>query len=279
MERIAKARQIWSEKTAHNLRGTLMRLAMDREDLLADIREKATDHQSLLRIIKREIDEAVLPRKMAILSDDAIEATLVASNRRIIELRTNDIDQPDVNGDDTEPEVAALAYAQAIKKIGDQTAGVALQHIGRASKLQTSSTACSAAYLSEISETLDQGNRVHNFFRMIQTRAKGWVMLLSEGRDVYREGPEAILVRLDALERITAANRGSEGPLRRLDRVGSSCSAFPVAPGVQAIVATHGKDLLLAAVLNEDRVAIMEDWRKVFGNGGQGAEPNLKLGE
>ncbi|SEN74631.1 hypothetical protein SAMN04488077_1275 [Roseovarius tolerans] len=278
MGKIAKARHIGSEETAHHLRGALVRLGMDREELLADIRETATDHEGLLRIIMREIDEVVLSRKLAVLSEDGIEATFVVSNRRLIELRTNDTNQPDVNGGGTEPEVAALAYAQSIKKIGGQAAGVTLQHIGRASKLPTSSTACSAVCLSEISETLGRENRMHNFFRMIRTRAKGWIVLVSEGTDVWREGPEAILVRLDTLERITAANRETEGSLRRLYRAGPSCSAFAMTPEIQAIVAKNGKDRLLAAVSNQDVIAIMEDWREVFGNGGQGPEPALELG-
>lgn len=275
MGKIAKARHIGSEETAHHLRGALVRLGMDREELLADIRETATDHEGLLRIIMREIDEVVLSRKLAVLSEDGIEATFVVSNRRLIELRTNDTNQPDVNGGGAEPEVAALAYAEAIKKIGDQVARVTLQRIGRASELPTSSAACSAARLLEISKTLGSENRLHSFLSMIQKRAKGWIMLGSEGRNVYREGSESILVRLDTLERITATNSGAEGPFRRLDRAGPSCSAFAMAPGLKAIVAMHGNDRLLASVLNQDSVAIMEDWRKVFSIGNQGANPSV----
>lgn len=266
MVRPAKARQLGSEGTAQRLRGILVRLGMDRDELLADMQETATDHNNLLRILIREIDEVVLPRKMALLSDGGVEATLVVSNRRMIELRTNDATLQPAEGGDAEPEAAARAYAQTIKKIGEQAGGIALQRLGRASKSATSSTACSAARLAEVSETLSHENRVQIFLQMIQTRAKGWIMHVSEGRDIYREGPEAILLRLDALERITVAHRGTKGSLSRLDRAGPSCSAFALSSGMQAIVATDGNDRLLAVISNQDRVATLEDWRKVFGN-------------
>ncbi|SHL33187.1 hypothetical protein SAMN05444414_11114 [Roseovarius marisflavi] len=271
MVRIAKARQIGSEETARHLRGALVRLGMDRDELLADIRETATDHQSLLRIIMREIDEAVLPRKMALLSDSGIEAMLVASNRRLIELRTNDTVQQKAEGGETDPEDAARAYAQTIKKIGQQAAGTALQRMGRALNPSTSGKSCSAARLAEVSESLGHENRMHGFLKMIQPRAKGWIMRAREGRDVEREGPEAVLLRLDHVEKIFAAHRGAKGTLRRLDRAGPSCSAFALAPGWQAIVARDGTDSLLAAVPNQGRVAVMDDWRKVFGTTGLNA--------
>lgn len=265
MVRIAKARQIGSEETARHLRGALVRLGMDRDELLANMRETATDHQSLLRIIMREIDEAVLPRKMALLSDSGIEAMLVASNRRLIELRTNDTVQQKAEGGDTEPEDAARAYAQTIKKIGQQAAGTALQRMGRALNPSTSGKSCSAARLAEVSETLSPETRMHDFLKMIQPRAKGWIMHASEGRDICCEGPGAILLRLEKLEGITIANRGAKATLRRLDKAGPSCSAFALAPGLQAIVAAESTDCLLAAISNQDRIAALEDWQNIFG--------------
>ncbi|WP_300548820.1 hypothetical protein [Roseovarius sp.] len=271
MGRIAKARQTGSEETAHQVRNALARLGMNRDELLADMREKATDHQSLLRIITREIDEVILPRRMALLSDGGTEAMLVVSNRRLIELRTNDMAQQKAEGGDTEPDVAALAHAQTIRKIGQQTGGTTLQRLGRAAKSTTSGKSCSAARLAEVSESLGHENRMHGFLKMIQPRAKGWIMRAREGRDVEREGPEAVLLRLDHVEKIFAAHRGAKGTLRRLDRAGPSCSAFALAPGWQAIVARDGTDSLLAAVPNQGRVAVMDDWRKVFGTTGLNA--------
>ena len=260
----AKMRQLGDAGTAHRLRCVLARLGADSEVLRDEMRETATDYQNLMRLLVREIDEAVLPRKMVLRSADGIEATVISSNRRVIGLRSNETALELSADDDSETDAVALAYARTIKNISERAGRVGLQQLGRASKSIARNTSCSAARLAAQAETLGHENRLGSFFQNIQSRVLGCVMHLNEKHDVIRKGSDDILLRLDALERITKAQRDSREYLSRLERTGPSCAAFSLAPSVQAIIATDGAGKLLAAVSNDDMVAVIEDWRRVF---------------
>ena len=262
----AKIHQLGDTGTARQLRRALARLSMNSEELRAEMRKTATDYQDLMRLLVREIDEAVLPRKVALRSADGIEATLISSNRRVIELRSNNEALALAAAGESQAHAVALAHARTIKNISERAGHVTLQRLGRASKSIARNTSCSAARLAEQVETLSHENRLGSFFQLVQSRAKGCVLQLSERHDIYRRGGEDILLRLDALERITNVQRNTNGRLSRLERAGPSCAAYLLSRGVQAVIATDGTGKLLAAVSNDDMVAVIEDWRKIFGH-------------
>ncbi len=262
MAKHAQARPMGQDGTAHRLRDALVRLALDRDMLLAEKRQTATDDKSLMRLLIREIDDTVLPRKIGLQSGEGIVATLTASNRRMIELQT--AGTTILPEGEAEPNAVVQAYAQAIKALGQGSGSITLQPLGRASQSATNSSACSAASLAKVADAMGHENGLQEFFQRVKSRSTAWILRTGEGQTPQRGGASDVLQVLDMLLHITTEQRSKKGALSRLDRATPSCTAVSVSPGLQAILATDGHDALLAAISHDDMVAVMAHWQAIF---------------
>ncbi len=247
---------------AHRLRNVLLRLAMDRDELLAEMCQTATDDKSLMRLIAREINEVVLPREIALRSEDGGLVTLTASNRRVTELQDGGVAV--LPPGEVEPDDVARAYAQAITTLGQRAGCIALKNSRRAPQAVTNICACSASLLAEAGNILTAGSRMRAFLDLVQARVSGWVLQLTGDQATRHNGPQDVLDRLVLLHTITADHGARNGPLNVLDRTGPICVALTLSPGLQAIIATDGGDSLMLAVPDCFMSAVLENWQAGF---------------
>lgn len=247
---------------ATRLRETLARVAADRENVLAETQQPLADASALLSKVAAEIDETILPRKLAIVSPDGVEAAMILANRRMLEFGADSVALGQQNHGDGQ--LPALSYAQALQEIGDKAQGVSLKRFGRAEAPTTSSASCSAAALASAGTTLQQGNRLLEFFRAIRGDAKACILNQGAGKGVRRGGKEGLLQRLDALDQRIAARGNVPTRMKRVERAEPTCVAHGLGDNMQAIIASDGAERLLAAVSEERVRAVISGWQKVY---------------
>ncbi|MDF1670106.1 MAG: hypothetical protein P1U83_10875 [Roseovarius sp.] len=249
----AETRQSNPSRTAHQLRSLLVRLAADRGDLHA----KEQPAAGLLSALVREIDEVILPREILLLSDGRIVATVIASNRRLVDLRMTDGSMPPIEGS---PDDVARGYAQAICAIQERVGSVTLQRGGRAAQSTTSSSACSAQRLSEVAQTLGQQNLIEKFLNLSQVQAVGWVWHQTAQTGKRKGGAEGVISALERLWAVRSEIQSSKRVSRQLDHSKPSCTALFLAPDVMAVLATDHKDTLLMAIPQDKILSVLSGW-------------------
>jgi len=249
----AETRQSSPSSTAHQLRSLLVRLAADPGDSYA----KEQPVAGLLSALVREIDEVILPREILLLSDGRIVATVIASNRRLVDLRISDVSMPPIEGS---PDDVARSYAQAISAIQERAGSVTLQRGGRAAQSTTSSSACSAQRLSDIAQTLGQQNLIEKFLNLSQAQALGWVWHQTAQAGQRQGGAEEVVSALERLGVLRSEIQSSKRVSRQLDHAKPSCTALFLAPDMMAIIATDHEDTLMMAIPQDKVLSVMSGW-------------------
>jgi len=249
----AETRQSSLSGTAQQLRIMLVRLAADPGDL----RAKEQPAAGLLSALVSEIDEVILPREILLLSDGRIVATVIASNRRLVDLRTTDVPMPVIEGS---PDDVARSYAQVICAIQEKAGSVILQRGGRAVQSTTSSSACSAQRLSEIAQTLGQQNQLEKFLNLSQALTVGWVWHQTAQADKRQGGAEDVISALERLRVLCSEAQSSKRMSRQLDHSKPSCTALFLAPDVVAIIATDHENTLMMAIPQDKVLSVMSGW-------------------
>jgi len=252
-------------EVAHRLRGVIERLTTPREALCEESGLAAPGFKELIECLVREIDETVLPRRLALFSGDDAVATMVVSNRRLLEL---DIDGRKVGMDankDASPETVACAYAHALKTLSARSGPLVLRMVGRAPQALTSSEACSARHLAEFSETPYLKNRLRTFLKQFHTASHGWIFRAGDGDVVGHDPDEEIFKSLTALEQKVRSQADSRKGFRQLDRPTPLCVAFSISDNIQAMVVSDGNDLLVAALSHSDMTRALQQWSAIYG--------------
>lgn len=262
MARSANAQHLPHENKAHRLRDAFERLAMPREALLEHRARPAETYEALIKALVGHIDETVLPRRLALLSGDAIVATLVLSNRRLTELELDGNPVQPATEEDADPDAVARSYARAFKTLMSRAAPLEIRLLGRAAQAETSSTACSAERLAEFGAAARFENRLKAFLKPIHRRSLGWIYRPAKGEAVAHAPDTGMFERLRDLD--TRLDQAKDDA-RQASRSGPVCAAFALGGDVQVIVARDEKDRVILALPEAQLPAALSEWQRIFG--------------
>ncbi len=265
MRRPARLTHAASSETANRIRDTLMRGAMPAEALQAAKAAKAQTYEELIHQLAGEIDAIVLPRVLSISSDGQMIASVVVSNRRLVEMQLKGA-KVQVGGDgDADPDTIARTYARALQKIAARSGPLQLRSAGRAPQTVTGSTACSAARLAGYGEAFRLENRMKAYLKSIHARSLGWIFRAGDSEAVAHSPDEAIFERLRVLDQQAIAQAQSKGGVCALGTAQPTCSACALSGETQAIVVVDGSDRLTVAMAENDVTNALEQWQQFFG--------------
>lgn len=265
MRSSAKMHNAGSDETAYRLRDAFARVAMPTDALRVEKERPAQTYQELIQYLAREIDETVLPRRLVLVSGDQGLATLVVSNRRLIELEIGETKIEFGADGDADADSVARTYALALKKLTVQSGPIHVRPGGRALQAATSSTACTAMRLAEFSTAARFENRMKAFLKLIHARSRGWIYRPGEGEAVAHDPDTEIHLRLKTLEQQAIDQACHKGNLSRVNRTGPVCAAFALSDEIQVIIATDGKDRLVVALPHTDVAKSIGHWKQIFG--------------
>ena len=88
MAEIAKKSASGNDKAQQDLKNALKRLGTERTTIIAGQSSPARTGPELIRRVITEIDETILPRRVDIIADDRVVASMVVSHRRLVTLDT-----------------------------------------------------------------------------------------------------------------------------------------------------------------------------------------------
>jgi len=260
----ATAQKLGNEAAVNRLRDKLLRVMKSCDALREEKSAPSQDYAALIERLSREIDETVLPRKFALISDAGIEATLVVSNRRLIELeicgRKIEFDAEA----DTDADTVARACAKALRALSLQCGLLHLRTIERASKVTTKGTTCAARHLMQYSRPSHLQNRLKAFLQATHASSMGWIYHSGDGQTMKHGPDEGIVQDLDKLHQRVISQANDRERVRRVERAGPTCSAFAMTADAQVLVAEDGNDRLLAVFPVSDLTKVMTNWHQVF---------------
>lgn len=250
--------------TARRLREVMERLALHGDELLEDSSLTTTGYEELIDRLKREIEETVLPRRLALFSEGRAVASMTVSNRRLQDLRIEGRKITTGAGLDASPDRVASVYAQALRALCTRANPLELRVTGRAENALTSSGSCSARHLSEFSKAPYFKNRLKAFLKGIHPTSRGWIFQTGDSEAVAHDADSAVFEKLVALEEKVRSEHQARNGFRHLGRNSPNLSAFSISAELQAIVVMDGQDLLVAAIPQSDLQGIMTQWNRIY---------------
>lgn len=250
--------------TAHLLRGMLDRVMAPSEALSGSEDMPARDFAGLISRLTQEIDETVLPRTFALCSDKGTEATIVVSNRRLIELKIGENKFEPDNERYRDADAVAREYAKAIKALFLRSGPMRLRLAGRAPAIMTQGTTCTATHMSQFGHQPGFENRLKTFLKLSHSQCLGWIYEESNGRILTHGSDGELTKRLQSLRDIVLSKAESRKIACRIDTACPSCSAFAITQDVQVLVAEDGNDRVFAAFSNSGAFKAISAWRQVF---------------
>ncbi len=265
MKRHSKTAPTKTDKvTAHLLRSMLDRVMTPSEALRESEDLPARDFTGLIRRLTQEIDETVLPRTFALCSDTGTEATIVVSNRRLIELK---IGEKKIELDaERYRDAGAVAreYAKAIKALFLRSGPIRLRLAGRAPAIMAQGTTCTATHMGQFSHQPGFENRLKTFLKMSHAQSLGWIYQASDGRMLTHGSDVELMEKLQSLRDIVLSKAENRKTACRIETACPSCSAFALTQDVQALIAEDGNDRIFAAFPNSGAFTAIRAWRQVF---------------
>lgn len=264
MAHIAHIRDQGQGESAERLKSILLRLNMDAKTLQAGPRESSGDGASLILRVAQEIDETILPRRIDIVADGRVAATLVASNRRLLALQT---EPPTPLPDSDSPEAVTQAYARVLLQIAAQAGHTELRRHGRATGATTNHSSCSAAQLAAFAADTSPEQPLKRFLNDIGSHAHAWLAIADDGARTSFGGQDQYRAQLTALEQFTAQSRGKKTGLRHLRRSGPTCTVLALSPGLRAIIASDADERILLAVPEDHTARVLSKWQQIHRTG------------
>lgn len=248
---------------ARHLRNVLVRLSQDHIQFLQHAQSRKQSYSALLPKLVQEISEIILPRKIALVSDDQVVATLVAANRRLLSFYTNASAPIAEMTPEASAEAVAAVYLDAITDIEENSGPIVLRHLGRAPNPSTGNAACSAMFLAEVGLHSRSSDPLQLFWERVQPLALGTIASFDQ-QDVSRTGEPTATELLQNLEGLHLKQREEHKKRHPLERSGPSCSAFEIAPGIQGLLAANQASYLLAAVPEACVQDAFNIWREIL---------------
>jgi len=259
----ATAQKPGNEAAKDHLRDKLLRVMKSCDALRQEKSTPLQDYAALIERLSREIDETVLPRKFALVSDAGTEATFVVSNRRLIEL---DIGGRKLEFDaeaDTDADTVARTCAKALRALSLQCSLLHVRTIERAPKVTTKGATCAARHLLQYSRPSHLQNRLKAFLQSTHANSMGWLYHSGDGQTVTHGPDEGIMQHLNKLHHKVISRANDRECVRRVERAGPTCSAFAMTADAQVLVAEDGNDRLLAVFPTSDLTTVMKTWHQV----------------
>jgi len=262
------AQKFVAEETADNLRDKLMRVTTPCDALRNAALAPLQDFASLIEQLCQQIDETVLPRKFALMSDAGVEATIVVSNRRLIELEIRERKVALDAGANSNAETVAQECAKALRALSLASGPLRVRLIGRASGFTTNGTTCTAKYLLEYSRPSTLQNRLKAFLKESHARSLGWIYCSGDGQAVTHDPDEEIMTWLRSLQEKVVSQGDDKANRRSVERAGPTCSAFAMTADTQVLIAKDGADRLFAVFPTADLATAMSSWHRMFKRSG-----------
>lgn len=251
------ARRMQDCDAAGRLRQKLVRLSADAAELRAERDETATDSASLMRLLTREIDDAVLPRSLALMAQGQEQGRLTMSNRRLAALELAGVAQADVP-QPPDSDTAAQIHAERLKRLVGRGQELSLRCLGLATGTNRGGAAsCSARQLAAALLALDTEGRLEGLLRALRASALAWVMCPGGG-DMRKGGPEDLVACMTGLaeDRASRCQVGSKAPC---------CTILSLPEARRLLIAADGDDCLLVALREADLAQAMQVWREMYG--------------
>jgi hypothetical protein len=250
--------------TAHLLRGMLDRVMTPSEALRGSEDMPARDFAGLISRLTQEIDETVLPRTFALCSEAGTEATVVVSNRRLIELKIGE-NKIELDAERyRDAGAVAREYAKAIKALFLRSGPMRVRPAGRAPAIMAHGTTCTASHISQIGHQPSFENRLKTFLKMSHAQCLGWIYQSGDGRILTHGSDGEVTNRLQSLRDIVLSKAANRKTACRIETACPSCSAFAITQDVQVLIAEDGNDRIFAAFPNSGVFKAISTWRQVF---------------
>ncbi|MDQ2090891.1 hypothetical protein [Marimonas arenosa] len=228
-----------------------------------DVAAEANTFADLIAMIAREIDETVLPRKVALVRDGREIAILTLSNRRLVKLKSGG--QKGVG--DAAPGKAAAVFARRLQTIWESgDAPVRLRLTGRAEGFSVSEASCSARDLLEAAEQPATHADAVVFLAELQARAATLLVRESDEATPKTDGETAHFEALRVIDRELAgavAGKGASAALRQTS-ARPSFTVLPYGDGLRVVMAREGEGLVLGVVDASETTALMDAWHAAF---------------
>ena len=268
MGRTANATRVYDSDTALLLRETLSSIGNPAGPPWGDRDTPARSYEELVERLACEIDQTVLPRKLALVEGSRVVCSLVLSNRRLIEMTAGNADINSARNSEADPDAVARGYAQALQKLIAEHGALHLRRAGRAVQTASQGNACSAARLSGYADTKCFDDQLKAFLKLLHATSLGWIYR-ADGAEAVAHDPQA-----ETFERLLTLDSNiltqSDDPARpaRLNRSAPICTAMTLSNEAQSLIASDGKDRLVAAIPQSQLEAALALWQQVYGRPG-----------
>lgn len=261
----ANAHRPGDTETAIRIRGIVERSTIPGPTLRAESGLKISGYVELIERLMREIDETILPRRLALFSDGEPVAVMTVSNRRLLDL---EIDGRKVAlGADTEssPETFARIHAQALRVLSARSGSLTLRVIGRAPQALASGASCLAHHLAAFRDTACLVNRLETFLEQVHPLSRGWILRIADTED-RRHAPDGeVHQRLTVLARHLSSRDGSRERSGHVNWSGPLCTSFSISEDMRTLIASEGNDWLIAALPEREVSCAMAQWTAIYG--------------
>ncbi|MFK7940964.1 MAG: hypothetical protein AB8B82_16410 [Roseovarius sp.] len=269
MRSAAQIRQATCDATTRQLRAVLERAAGPHDVLRPAPQRHAADFAALIAMLRFEIDETVLPRRVVLMCDGTTCADLVLSNRRLIRLSIDgQVIEAGTTGD-ADPDDVARRYAEALKALSARSGPLTLHHAGRAGHSVTSASACTATRLAGFGTTTQLGNRMKQFLESVHAGSKGWIYHAQGEEPVAYDPGAGVFEALRRLDTRLAEDAKDTSDMRRLTRNDPQCRAFAFGADVQVLLVFDRTARVVVALPEAQLKTALTTWQTLFGNAAQ----------
>lgn len=252
------------EATADVLRSMLRRVITP-IDALREIEDEPSRHfAGLIKRLSQEIDETVLPRTLALCSDAGIEATIVVSNRRLVELKIGEQKVEFNAGQNSDAAATAREYAKAIRALALRSGPMRLRFAGSAPANMTQGVTCTATHMTKFGLQAGFENRLKTFLKISHAQSLGWMFQGGDDQIVTHGSDDELMRRLQTLREVVISKAEDRKNASRIKAAGPSCSAFSITQDAQVLIAVDGTDRLFAAFPSARILEPVSAWRQVF---------------
>lgn len=223
-------------------------------------REKGAGECTPLQLVLREIDETVLPRRIALRTDQGAQAELLVSNRRLAAVSVKG--RAGADAEPSDPKEAAQIFGRRLHAVLGKARSVVLNAARHDFDPSGRLIGCSAMSLARVLRTSfrsdNKASGLADFLTWIEEESLAWLAL---GPGVpERSGGDIKLV--GALRSFAA--RAPEASGAQVGGRAPACTVLPLPDG-RVILSVSGRGGRMVAILPpERRASIIKAWQMQF---------------
>lgn len=223
-------------------------------------REKGVGECTPLQRVLREIDETVLPRRIALRTDHGAQVELLVSNRRLAAVSVKGRAGADVEPSD--PKEAAQIFARRLHAVLGKAKSITLNAARHEFDPSGQLIGCSAMSLARVLRTSfrsdSKASGLADFLTKIEEEALAWLALRPGAQE--RSGGDAKLI--GALRPF--AGRTPEGSGAQVGGRSPTCTLLPLPDGRIILSVSGGGGRMVAILPPDRRAAIIDTWQMQF---------------